>query len=174
MSTELSDAIARALTWSCRIPREVCMKPMIGPKDANPAPSNHLAKTIQSESGGVYYKLDHPTVEYPPGGRFVGYGRDRIWTPGFVMHKWPMDEFKALSRMLVKFGFYGEHRADRIVSLYRSGLHLPLETDNDWVLLENAVKHAPPRTKPATELTPSMCWLEQLEAINPQKAREYQ
>ncbi len=143
------------------------MNPMIGPRDANPAQSNHLVRSVATESGGVYFRNSVPMVEYPAGGRWIGQKKDAVWTPGFVMPNWGMDEFKALVRMLGGFGFFGQERIERIVSLYRAGLHLPIEDDADWKLLDNSVKGS---TKDAQ---PSLCWIEELKKINPKKAADY-
>ncbi len=149
------------------------MKPMM----SKPEASNYAnaAVVVRKESLFIWTVNGSPAVEHPSGAFAKcqdAQGNTRF-TPTCLLRSWGLPESIALSRMLLKFGFYGQYLESRIASLYRAGLHMPLEDDNDWILIENSVTGKPTATKVLTTLTPSLCWLDELKQINPAKAAEY-
>lgn len=90
-----------------------------------------------------------------------------IESPGGVFwtaENWEVDNLKAITATAVRCGFYGQRRDDILASMYRAGLHLPVESQADWTLMASAL-----RVPSAPEL-----FIQNLKAIAPRKAAEYE
>ncbi len=79
---------------------------------------------------------------------------------------WPVDEYHALNRTLILYGYYGENKCAKLLELYNRGLNLPTSEEKDWDMMREAAAASPGKKITAfTKDEAPNCYLEQLERM---------